>query len=223
MISRANLDGTNEEILVADLLNPSGIALDTAAGKLYWTDIGTRKIQRANPDGTGVEDVITSSVVAPVRIALDLSAGKIYWTEGSPADFMISRANLDGSNLEFLLPGLISPSGIALMLGPTTSTDDDGLSGDLSRIRVSSAPNPSRSAVHLSGRIPSGHDGVGHLSIVDVSGRVVYRSAVPVVAGRMEHKWPGTTNSGTRAKAGVYQVLLRVGALNGRASIVLLE
>jgi len=119
MISRANLDGTNVETLVTGLLNPSGIALDAVGGKVYWTDIGAGKIQRANMNGTGVEDVITSSVIAPVRISLDLAAAKIYWTEASPADFMISRANLDGSNLEFLFPGLVNPSGIAVLSGPT--------------------------------------------------------------------------------------------------------
>ena len=46
----------------------------------------------------------------------------MYWTEGSPADFMISRANLDGTGGEFLITGLTSPSGIALELqaGPPT-------------------------------------------------------------------------------------------------------
>jgi hypothetical protein len=86
------------------------------AGKMYWTDIGTGKIQRANLDGSGVEDLVTTGVKLPVRIALDLARGKVYWTEGSPADFMISRANLDGTGGEFLITGLTSPSGIALEL-----------------------------------------------------------------------------------------------------------
>jgi len=122
MIQRADLDGSNVELLVTDLVNPSGIALDVDAGKMYWTDLGTGKIQRANLDGSAVEDLVTTSVIEPVRIALDLRAGKMYWTEASPADFMISRANLDGTGLEFLITGLTSPSGIALELqaGPPT-------------------------------------------------------------------------------------------------------
>ena len=69
-----------------------------------------------------MEDVVTTGVKLPVRIALDLARGKIYWTEGSLADFMISRANLDGTDGEFLITGLTSPSGIALELqaGPPT-------------------------------------------------------------------------------------------------------
>ena len=93
-------------------------ALDVAGGKMYWTDVGTSKIQRANLDGSGLEDLVTTGVKLPVRIALDLARGKIYWTESSPADFMISRANLDGTGGEFLITGLTSPSGIALALQP---------------------------------------------------------------------------------------------------------
>ena len=115
MIQRANLDGTNVELLVTGLVNPSGIALDVAGGKMYWTDIGTGKIQRANLDGSAGEDLLTVGVVfTPVDIALDVAANKIYWTQSAPADFMIQRADLDGSNVELLVTGLVNPSGIAL-------------------------------------------------------------------------------------------------------------
>ena len=114
MIMRADLDGSNLELLVTGLTTPSGIALDTTAGKMYWTDIGTGRIQRANLDGTVLEDLVTLEAVTPVGIALDPSHGKMYWTEGSPADFMILRADLDGANVELLVSGLVSPSGIAL-------------------------------------------------------------------------------------------------------------
>ena len=120
-ISRADLDGSNVQFLVTHLMSPSGIALDVNAGKMYWTDLGAGKIQRSNLNGTDMEDLVTTGVIAPIRIALDLLAGKIYWTEGSPADFMISRADLDGSNVELLIDGLTSPSGIALVLQPAVA------------------------------------------------------------------------------------------------------
>ena len=53
------------EDLVTDtsgLIYPKGIALDLSSGKMYWTDSGTRKIQRANLDGSGVEDLVTSGL-----------------------------------------------------------------------------------------------------------------------------------------------------------------
>lgn len=96
------------------LQKASGIALDSAGGKMYWTDFAAGKIQRSNLDGTGVTDLVTTGIYQPVRIALDVPAGKMYWTEAMLADFMISRANLDGSNREYLVTHLQCPSGIAL-------------------------------------------------------------------------------------------------------------
>jgi len=83
--------------------------------KMYWTDEGTQKIQRANLDGTGVEDLVTTGLSYPQGIALDVAAGKMYWTDRGT--LKIQRANLDGSSVEDLVTtGLIIPSGIALDL-----------------------------------------------------------------------------------------------------------
>ena len=69
---------------------------------MYWTDVGTHKIQRANLDGSNIEDLITTGLIYPQGIALDLSKGKMYWTDGGTDK--IQRANLDGSNIEDLIP-----------------------------------------------------------------------------------------------------------------------
>ena len=85
--------------------------------KMYWTDVGTHKIQRANLDGSNIEDLITTGLIYPQGIALDLTGKKMYWTDGGTDK--IQRANLDGSNVEDLIAtGLTSsptgPEGIAL-------------------------------------------------------------------------------------------------------------
>ena len=83
--------------------------------KLYWTDSNrsASKIQRANLDGSGVEDLVTSGLTFPRGLALDVAGGKMYWAN-SGAD-KIQRANLNGSNVEDLVTsGLNSPTGIAL-------------------------------------------------------------------------------------------------------------
>ena len=110
-IRRANLDGSQVEDVLARLPDPSGIALDVAAGKIYWTDRKTDRIQRANLDGSQVEDVVTSGLEGPTGTALDVTAGKIYWTDNyfefgglrSVAARKIQRANLDGSEVEVLV------------------------------------------------------------------------------------------------------------------------
>ncbi len=80
---------------------------------MYWTDFGTKKIQRANLDGSGIRDLITTGLGNLGYIALDTAGGKMYWTDS--AFDMIQRANLNGSHIESLVTtGLGSPKGIAL-------------------------------------------------------------------------------------------------------------
>ena len=83
--------------------------------KLYWSDWGTDKIQRADLDGSNVEDLVTTGLAGPDGLALDPDAGKIYWTDLESA--RIQRADLDGSNVESLVTsGLGIPYGLDLDL-----------------------------------------------------------------------------------------------------------
>ena len=111
-IQRANLDGSQIENLVTGQGRPDGIALDLAAGKMYWTDAAFMdRIQRANLDGTGVEDLLTG-LSLPSGITLDPAVGKMYWTSHGTGS--IRRANLDGSGIEDLVTGLDMPMNITL-------------------------------------------------------------------------------------------------------------
>ena len=72
---------------------------------MYWADIETNKIQRANLDGTNVQDLLTG-FGRPTGITLDISSGKIYWTDSDRAgQYGIHRMNLDGTNIETLVVG----------------------------------------------------------------------------------------------------------------------
>ncbi len=44
-----------------------------AQQKMYFTDEGTDKIQRADLDGSNVEDLVTTGLTLPRSIALDVS------------------------------------------------------------------------------------------------------------------------------------------------------
>jgi len=80
---------------------------------MYWADDDTDKIQRANLDGTSVEDLVTTGLGGPHSIALDVAAGKIYWVDYGTDK--IQRANLDGTGVEDLVTtGLFTPQGIGL-------------------------------------------------------------------------------------------------------------
>ncbi len=81
--------------------------------KIYWTDLWTGTIQRANLDGSGVEDLVTHT--GGVSLALDSGAGKMYWTVLELDK--IQRANLDGSGIEDLVTQAEAAFGLALDLG----------------------------------------------------------------------------------------------------------
>ena len=115
-IQRAASDGTNRQLLLnirLDVLG-QGIALDVEGGKMYWTLWGgsdRSKIQRANLDGSNVEDVVTG-LPEPKTIALDTAGEKMYWTNTwGPG---IQRANLDGSNVEIIVEEVANIGGLAL-------------------------------------------------------------------------------------------------------------
>ena len=119
-IRRANLNGSNVQDLITGLTGPLSLALDLVRGKIYWTDqnwnpftgtITESKIQRANLNGSNVQDIVTGLGTVE-GIALDTSMGKVYWTDAEVGT--IQRANLNGSNVEDLVGGARSPRDIAL-------------------------------------------------------------------------------------------------------------
>ena len=67
LIQRANLaDGSDARTLVEGFAMDDftvDLALDVAGGKMYWGNHSRFKIQRANLDGSGVEDVVTDTYV----------------------------------------------------------------------------------------------------------------------------------------------------------------
>lgn len=114
-VMRADLDGTHIETLVetghgdADRREARnwcvGIALDVAAGKIYWTQKGggsanVGSIRRANIDRAGQDpahrsdiEVLFDKLPEPIDLDLDLSQRMIYWTDrGSNT---VSRARMD--------------------------------------------------------------------------------------------------------------------------------
>ena len=95
-----------------------GVALDTVAGKVYWTTsrIGQGcSVRRANLDGTG-EDTLISYAPNGIHnlrgIALDLEHHTMYWSD--PGAGVIRSATLDGANPQDILTGLAGPIGVAL-------------------------------------------------------------------------------------------------------------
>jgi DNA-binding beta-propeller fold protein YncE len=80
-----NADGSNEQTLVdgSNVIEPDGIEVDEAGGKMYWTDMGLGgaadksvaindgRIMRADIDGKNVETLVPTGVTTtPKQLAL---------------------------------------------------------------------------------------------------------------------------------------------------------
>ena len=116
-IGRTDLDGGNGEgvISISDCIY--GLAVDPDHEKIYWgcskwTDTWTGKIQRANLDGSDIEDIVTVGVSILNDLELDLSAGKMYWVDCFANK--ICRSGLDGSSVEDLVVGPDRIEGLGL-------------------------------------------------------------------------------------------------------------
>ena len=108
------LVGAEVENLVPSVRNATGLAIDVAGSKLYWTERtgdSTGRIRRANLDGRNVQ-LVKNLTSVPQGIALDAANGKIYVTN---AWGKIQRLNVDGSNFQpNLITDLESPKGLTL-------------------------------------------------------------------------------------------------------------
>lgn len=91
------------------------LAVDSDAGKVYWSLSGSGRIQRSNFDGTDFEEVVTSGLDQPEALALDVANGKIYWVDAGAGK--VQRASLtDGGHVETLFRSTAFPQGVALDL-----------------------------------------------------------------------------------------------------------
>ena len=113
-VRRANLNGTNIE-LVRELTNaPRGIAIDPSKGKLYVTN-ARGNIHKMNLDGTLFHWNFIVDLTSPGGIAVDAAGGKIYWTEDTGNERgRVRRANLNGTNIEPVRTLASAPRGIAI-------------------------------------------------------------------------------------------------------------
>ena len=110
-------------LILTYLTDPSDPSLPAGIGepiapteetpKMYWTAERPPRIQRANLDGSSIEDLVTTGLIHPRGLALDEAAGKIYWLDRGTDK--LQRSNLDGSNVQDIVTtGLSHPLSLAL-------------------------------------------------------------------------------------------------------------
>jgi len=104
----ANPDGSDlKTVLIEGRKLPDGLAVDVAAGHLYWTNMGNPKandgtIFRSDLDGRNLTTIVAAgSTFTPKQLQIDKRSGKLYWCDRE--GMRVMRANLDGSNIETLV------------------------------------------------------------------------------------------------------------------------
>jgi DNA-binding beta-propeller fold protein YncE len=102
-----NPDGSDRQVIVTECRYPDGIAVDVAAGHIYWTNMGNPtandgSIERADLDGRNRKTIVgQGSTFTPKQVQLEKKSQSLYWCDREGMRLM--RANLDGSNIETLV------------------------------------------------------------------------------------------------------------------------
>jgi hypothetical protein len=102
-----NPDGSDPKTLVMGCRLPDGLAVDWAAGHMYWTNMGVPhrndgSIERADLDGGNRRLIIPEGgTFTPKQLHLEKKSGKLYWSDRE--GMRVMRANLDGSQVETLI------------------------------------------------------------------------------------------------------------------------
>ena len=104
----ANPDGSDLKTIVEEGRKlPDGLAVDIAAGHLYWTNMGNPKandgsILRSDLDGGNLTTIVPpGNTFTPKQLQIEASTKKLYWSDRE--GMRVMRANLDGSNIETLV------------------------------------------------------------------------------------------------------------------------
>jgi sugar lactone lactonase YvrE len=105
-IYRVNASDFGSLQTVLSVINPNGIAFFKANPfPLFYASVNT--LYRNNTSGSTPGSIITTTGQFNRGMAIEHTSKKIYWSNSE--DGYIKRANLDGTNIETVLTGLINP------------------------------------------------------------------------------------------------------------------
>ena len=76
------MDGYNQSTIVSNVFNIHGMDVDILTNMVYWCEVDTGKIYRANIDNDSYgRELIVSGLVHPEEVAIDWINRKLYWCD----------------------------------------------------------------------------------------------------------------------------------------------
>src|SRR6516225_12415310 len=105
----ANPDGSDLRTIIEEGRDklPDGLAIDVAAGHIYWTNMGNPRVNdgsilRSDLDGRNMTTIVPpGGTFTPEQLQIEKTTGKLYWCDRE--GMRVMRCNLDGSNVETLV------------------------------------------------------------------------------------------------------------------------
>jgi hypothetical protein len=128
-----SLDVGTPAVLYAEGQNLRGVAVDPAAGMVYWVERDARVIRRRALSGGSIE-TLYNGLDTPHGLVLDLAARELYWVDtgtqaaGGFNPRGVSRGEMDGANAgaaEIVVPGSSTHQPWDIDLDPHTPTYAD--------------------------------------------------------------------------------------------------
>ena len=100
-----NVDGSDRRVIVTGGRLPDGVAVDSDAGHVYWTNMGVPNqndgsIERVDLDGSHRRTIVPVGVTHTPK-QLQLAGDKLYWCDREGMKVM--RCSLDGTQVETLV------------------------------------------------------------------------------------------------------------------------
>lgn len=222
-IRRANLNGSNVEVVVVGYGKPARIALDPIGGKIYWTDYVFDAVARANLDGSSVQYIyVVGSTLNPNGIALDLDAGKVYWGQSYAFDReKIMRMNLNGTNPEDVIVGAFGIITDIVFAAQTSGVDLTGPDPRLTLLQ-GAWPNPFSGQTAIKLDLPEELE--VRLTVHTTDGRQVATLLEGVLpAGYREVRWDGRDRFGRPVPGGAYYCRIEAGDLRQARKLLFLS
>ncbi|XP_055345561.1 prolow-density lipoprotein receptor-related protein 1-like [Paramacrobiotus metropolitanus] len=111
---RADFDHSKPMILVSNVVEPRGVAVDWVNKRLFWVDGHSKHIETALLNGSLRSPVVSSELSDPYNLVVDPESGYVFWSDvsGRPR---IERARYDGSDRRVLAQASLRyPTGMAI-------------------------------------------------------------------------------------------------------------